>query len=218
MVEILYGAKKIFTVTKRDLTLTLVITANALPYVSQHQLLLLLSNWTDEAEFKEKLWHLCTSDFDIRLVCVSVLRLLDNVKLETCFLEVSIKPIVDHFVGKRVNLYLWHHWLLFQGGFISLLLLLSTICVLENSVQISLHVLCFVTDLRVKLEIFILLTEIVFPSHLFFEYGMLIHAHWISKVTLSRVPLNLDNSLRCRIDSWMMCLQIHEFLLMSYFL
>ena len=98
MMEILYGAKKIFTITEWDLTLTLVITTNALPNVGQHQLLLLLSNWTDEAELEEKLRHLCTSNLDFRLVCVSVLRLLDNVKLETCFLEVSIEPIVDHFV------------------------------------------------------------------------------------------------------------------------
>jgi hypothetical protein len=99
MMEVLNGAQQILTITEWNLSLTFVITANTLPYISQHKLLLLLSNGTYKAEFEEKLRHLSAPNFDIRLICVCILWLLYNVKLKTCLLEISIKSVVDHFIG-----------------------------------------------------------------------------------------------------------------------
>ena len=153
--------------------------------------------------------HLCTANFDIWLVGVGILWLLNNIKLKTCFLEILVKSVVDHFIGDWVNLHFWHHTFLFQTNFISLFLLLSTICILQNCIQVSLHVLSLVTDAWIKLEILILLPQIILTSHLFFEDWMLIDSHGISEITLSSLPFDFNNSLGSRIDSWMMRFQVH---------
>lgn len=94
-------------------------------------------------------------------------------------------------------------------------MLLSTVSVLQYCVQVPLHALGLVTDLRVEFEVLILLTKVVFPSHLLFEYGVLVNAHRVAKITLSRLPLDLYDPLRRWIYSWMMRLQVHELLLVS---
>ena len=188
------------------------ITSDAFPDICEHQLLLLLCNWADKSEFKEQLRHLSAPNLDFRFVSVGILWLLDNIEFEAGLLEISVESIVDHFVGHRVDLHLWHHRLLLHTCLISLLLLLPPISVLQNSVEIPLHVFGFVTDARIELKIFVLLLQIVFPSHLLFENRVLIHAHRVSKITLAGLSLDFNNPLRSRVDPGMVRLQIHEFL------
>lgn len=188
------------------------ITSDAFPDICEHQLLLFLCNWADKSEFKEQLRHLSAPNLDFRFVSVGILWLLNNIKFEAGLLEISVESIVDHFVGHRVDLHLWHHRLLLHTCLISLLLLLPPISVLQNSVEIPLHVFGFVTDARIELKIFVLLLQIVFPSHLLFENRVLIHAHRVSKITLAGLSLDFNNPLRSRVDPGMVRLQIHEFL------
>lgn len=188
------------------------ITSDAFPDICEHQLLLFLCNWADKSEFKEQLRHLSAPNLDFRFVSVGILWLLNNIKFEAGLLEISVESIVDHFVGHRVDLHLWHHRLLLHTCLISLLLLLPPIRVLQNSVEIPLHVFGFVTDARIELKIFVLLLQIVFPSHLLFENRVLIHAHRVSKITLAGLSLDFNNPLRSRVDPGMVRLQIHEFL------
>lgn len=188
------------------------ITSDAFPDICEHQLLLFLCNWADKSEFKEQLRHLSAPNLDFRFVSVGILWLLNNIKFEAGLLEISVESIVDHFVRYRVDLHLWHHRLLLHTCLISLLLLLPPISVLQNSVEIPLHVFGFVTDARIELKIFVLLLQIVFPSHLLFENRVLIHAHRVSKITLAGLSLDFNNPLRSRVDPGMVRLQIHEFL------
>ena len=78
MVEVLDRPQQVFAIAKWDLTLTFVVTADALPNVCQHELLLFLGNWADEAELQEKLRHLSATNLDFRLVGVGVLRQMHN--------------------------------------------------------------------------------------------------------------------------------------------
>jgi len=180
------------------------IATNTFPNISQHKLFLLLGNWTNETHFQEKLRHLCAPNFDIWLISISIFRNLNNIKFKTSFLEVSIEPIMNHFIWEWIDLNLWHHRFLPQGSFLSLLLLLSTVCVFKNSIKISLHIFGFAANLWIEFKVLVLLSQVVFSSDLLFEDWMLINSHWITKVTLSSLSLNLNDSLRSRIDSWMM--------------
>lgn len=210
--EVLNSSKQVFAVTQWYLSLAFMITSDAFPDICEHQLLLFLCNWADKSEFKEQLRHLSAPNLDFRFVSVGILWLLNNIKFEAGLLEISVESIVDHFVGHRVDLHLWHHRLLLHTCLISLLLLLPPISVLQNSVEIPLHVFGFVTDARIELKIFVLLLQIVFPSHLLFENRVLIHAHRVSKITLAGLSLDFNNPLRSRVDPGMVRLQIHEFL------
>lgn len=44
---------------------------------------------------------------------------------------------------------------------------------------------------------------------------MFIYTHWVTKITLAGLSLDLDDPLRSGINPWMMRLQIHKFLFVS---
>lgn len=92
------GSKEVLAVTKRDLASAFMISSNALPDVSKHELLVLLGDWTDEAELEEKLRHLSATYFDFWVEVLGLLRNLNNLQLVASLLEVSVKSIMDHLV------------------------------------------------------------------------------------------------------------------------
>ena len=53
MVEVLDGPKEILAIAQWYFTLAFVIAANAFPYISKHELIMLLCNWTNEAKFQK---------------------------------------------------------------------------------------------------------------------------------------------------------------------
>jgi len=98
MVKVLNSSKEVLAVAEGYLTLTFMISTDALPNISKHELFMLLGDWTDEAKFKEKLRHLSTAYFDFRLKMLGILRHLNNLQLIAGLLEILVESIMDHFV------------------------------------------------------------------------------------------------------------------------
>ena len=91
------------------------------------------------------------ANLDLRLVSVGIFRLLHDVQLEAGLLEIAVEPIVDHLVGEGIDLDLRGHSLLLKIGLIGLLLLLATIGILEDGIEVSLQKTRPLADLRVEL-------------------------------------------------------------------
>lgn len=100
VVEVLDRSQQILAVAERDKALALVVAADALPNVSEHQLLLFLRNWAHKSELEEELRHLGAPNLDIGPVVVGILWLLNDVELVARLLEISVKPVVHHLVGE----------------------------------------------------------------------------------------------------------------------
>ena len=98
VVEVLDCSQQVLAVAQRDETLTLVVTADALPNVCKHELLLFLRDRADETELQEELRHLSASDLHFGPVVVGILRLLNDIELVAGLLEINVKPIVHHLV------------------------------------------------------------------------------------------------------------------------
>ena len=98
MVEILNSAKEILAVAEGNFALAFMVSTDAFPNISKHELLMLLGNWTDKAKFEEELRHLSTSYLDFWFKVLGILWNLNNLQLIASLLEIIIESVMDHFI------------------------------------------------------------------------------------------------------------------------
>ena len=81
---------------------------------------------------------------------------------------------MDHLVGERIDLNLWGHCLLLEISLVRLLLLLATIGILQNCIEVALEKSRPLTDLWVELKILLLLSKVVLSADLLLDDRVLI--------------------------------------------
>ena len=104
--------------------------------------------------------------------------------------------------------------LLLQIGLVRLLLLLPTVGVLQDGVEVSVKLLGPLADLRIELQVLVLLPEVVFSANLLLYDRVLVDADGIAELTRA-LPFDLYNPLGSDIDPRMVRLQVEQLLLVG---